>query len=339
MTKYLSEEARFRELHAKGLSNAAISKELGIGTMTVTRWRKRFGLKPSRIIPVRQIKLPNEEISKEIIYLYKQGISQNEICRQFGLTFQAFHRMATHHGFEVRGRPKHSLDSGYFDNIDTFYKAYFLGWLASDGSIGYTRNQVKNRGDFSKLGRVNISIQERDGYILDKLREEIKFSGEVDTRDKGPGRQRQKHLGFCDQKMAQSIYKRGLTDNKSFTFAFPDIPEEFFWAFVLGYFDGDGCVCMSKVIDRGYHSIKQYWGITCSKTFAETLGDILLSRYSIKTHIIKKKCQNGYMYTIKTGDRDAMKRLYHYLYDNAPFCLQRKKEKMEDIFRQLNLPL
>src|SRR6476469_1999984 len=46
-----------------------------------------------------------------------------------------------------------SLDDCFFDNVDTEEKAYFLGWIASDGSI-------------SKNGSINIFVQKKDAGIL-----------------------------------------------------------------------------------------------------------------------------------------------------------------------------
>ena len=40
--------------------------------------------------------------------------------------------------------------------------------------------------------------------------------------------------------MVRDVMKLGVTPNKSRTMTLPEIPEEYFWDFVRGYFDGDG---------------------------------------------------------------------------------------------------
>lgn len=52
-------------------------------------------------------------------------------------------------------------------------------------------------------------------------------------------------------------------------YSIPNIPDEFFHAFVRGYFDGDGCVCLKS---HKYLSVS----ICCnSKVFLESLKEKL----------------------------------------------------------------
>jgi hypothetical protein len=44
----------------------------------------------------------------------------------------------------------------------------------------------------------------------------------------------------------KAITSFGISKRKSLTLEFPNIPDEYFWHFVRGYFDGDGSICLVK---------------------------------------------------------------------------------------------
>lgn len=237
-----------------------------------------------------------------------------------------------YHKVPIRGRFKHQIRSDYFDQIDTFYKAYFLGWLASDGCISPTRGTPGHGARYDRMGKIKISIQARDGYVLDKLREELGFSGEVTTKTKGPGRQDQRALSFCDQHMAQALYRLGLTPNKSFSLGFPDIPDRWIPAFILGYFEGDGSITWAPYTSNGYTAIRQRFDIIASVPFANRLLDLLNTRYGIKAFGALETRKSQPLKYVKGGSIDAVVAFYRLLYTDAPFYLKRKRERFEALF-------
>lgn len=59
-------------------------------------------------------------------------------------------------------------------------------------------------------------------------------------------------LAMASKHMCESLEKWGLTQNKTFTITFPDfLKEDLISHFVRGYFDGDGCACISRRKDNG----------------------------------------------------------------------------------------
>lgn len=62
---------------------------------------------------------------------------------------------------------RYSIDENYFDNIDNQEKAYFLGFLYSDGY---------NNTD---KGEIVLNLQERDEEILIKFKNLLKYSGKL----------------------------------------------------------------------------------------------------------------------------------------------------------------
>ena len=110
--------------------------------------------------------------------------------------------------------------------IDTEEKAYLLGWIASDGHL-------------AKNGNIAISIHKKDIIVLEKLRDIVC----KDLKIKNP-KLDMVSLSISSTKMNSDCCKH-LSINpgkKSDTVRFPQLSESLGWAFLRGYFDGDGHV-------------------------------------------------------------------------------------------------
>ena len=340
-------------LHKEGQFNIDIAAKLGVAVATVGRWLQQNGLVKNRrpLKPEQPKKTPCRPVNERgfapkavsssdldsIVDAYTSGTSQNEICRQYGISTPRFIGLMKEKGVKVRGRVQHDICSTYFDEIDTFYKAYFLGWLAADGCVSLTRKSAKAEIDaYSRVGKIAINLQQRDCYIVEKLREELKFSGNVRLVDKGPGRQKQCRLAFCNQHMAQTLYRYGLTPNKSASLGFPDIPKQWVSAFILGYFEGDGSVLWGRYTDRGYTAIRQRFDIIASVPFANQLYDILTEN-GVKVNKAQEKRKSFPLAYVKGASREAMVAFYRFIYTDAPFYLKRKHDKFNEIFKELGI--
>ena len=141
--------------------------------------------------------------------------------------------------FSGRNNPnsKYSLDDDALQVIDTEGKAYFLGWVASDGHIAAN-------------GSITIAVAERDRTILNKLQGIVGSNAPIKTRSHiGPEGQQWQDLAsvtFSSKRMcADALSHLGLSSAgwKSGLVEFPTLPNtELKWAFFRGLFDGDGSV-------------------------------------------------------------------------------------------------
>lgn len=121
---------------------------------------------------------------------------------------------------------QYQIDDNYFVEIDNEIKSYILGLIASDGSV--------------RDGMVSISLNQRDIDILGRIR---------DLLDKDLSLKPRPHnmitLNLCSQKMSHDICKHlniGF-GKKSHTVKMPRFTnDDLRWAFIRGYFDGDGSV-------------------------------------------------------------------------------------------------
>ena len=122
-----------------------------------------------------------------------------------------------------------NLKENYFEQIDSSDKAYWLGWLISDGTITYQPEKTKYQ--------LELTIQKRDEAILHKLEEDLGVENKIYPFEK-------KYVRFslgC-KKMIQDLVNLGITQNKTFTVKIPfeKIESQYYPDLIRGLFDGDG---------------------------------------------------------------------------------------------------
>lgn len=190
-----------------------------------------------------------------------------------------------------------NLQDDYFKVVDTWEKAYLLGWIASDGSIS------------SGVWAISISLHKQDIDVLEYLQQLLSV-GEI----KGKNDERMRYITINSKQICLDVcrllhIKRG---KKSHTVKFPhSIPKELYRAFIQGYFEGDGTLT----------------GIYCKrKSLRVGIASSSLSMLeSIKT-IVGLKCyshaHNG-CNSIEYSDKRAFEFL-DYIYNHSHFKMARK---------------
>jgi deoxyuridine 5'-triphosphate nucleotidohydrolase len=153
------------------------------------------------------------------------------------------------------------LNDDFFKAIDSEAKAYLLGWIASDGTI--------NKSGFT------IAINEKDMHTLTILRDII--CKDVDIKNKETNL---KSFSINSKTISEDLcHLLSISPGKkSHTICWPNLDDEYLqWAFLRGYFDGDGhvsyvdsaksprcSVASSSVAFR--KSIQEFCKIPCSES-------------------------------------------------------------------------
>lgn len=120
---------------------------------------------------------------------------------------------------------RYALDDRFFESIDSEGKAYLLGWIASDGSI--------------TPGTIAIFIHRKDAPIVRAWKEILGV--ELPTRKLRD----LVGISISSKQMVTDVCRwlQIVPGKKSFTVGFPELGDEkLTWAFLRGFFDGDGCV-------------------------------------------------------------------------------------------------
>lgn len=187
------------------------------------------------------MKLLLEPFKNEIISLYENGNSIQKISLHFNCYQQPIVNLLKYYK-KYNPRPKNTLDEHYFNVIDTYSKAYIVGFIAADGCL------VKH----SKTSHVlTITIKNDDISILNFIKKELKSSHKIQKIIRpfyhDPSRNcNHVRLAFSNRYIAEDLLSLGLQSKKSLTMdnILVNIPYEFRNAFIIGYFDGDGSVIL-----------------------------------------------------------------------------------------------
>ena len=265
----------------------------------------------------------SKEIEQKIVENYKNGMGQVAAGAEFNvgsykvkqiLKKYNIYKRNKHESIQLRNivMRKYHFNENYFKNMSSNV-AYILGFLAADGSVGMSTNELK------------ITLAEKDTELLEKIKQELEFDGPIHHATTSKG------YDIASLEIHSAIYKKDLAiyniiPQKTFTFSIPDTLEKKYWIdFIRGYWDGDGTICTAgkNVIRSSLCSARK-----------ETLYQILTyleEEYDIpKVKIqIKQGVNPTYYFQYSVN---STKKLYHALYyNNDVLCMKRKHEKFIEL--------
>lgn len=152
---------------------------------------------------------------------------------------------------------RYKIDDSMFKKVDTDFKAYFLGIVASDGHI--------------RKRDITIELNNRDIEILKKLRDGICENLTLKELNNN-----MISLTIVSTQMSKDIINHlGIEyDKKDSKTSIPEFSEDLKWSFIRGYFDGNGCITIRKTrvplcsISTDSHimleSLKEFCGLPSS---------------------------------------------------------------------------
>ncbi len=210
---------------------------------------------------------------------------------------------------------RYFVDSDYFSIINTEFKAYFLGLFYADGHVNDT--------NFSEL----LLCGEEEREIIEKLRVDCQFTGQVTTKKKLKERYKQPYrLGICDKKFRDNLVRQGCIPRKSLILQFPtrgQVPKNLMHHFLRGFWDGDGAISFKK-------NKQLLIGALTSVDFAKQLKDFLF----IELGIYAGNYQRNKSSDVKMCGFSAIKFL-DYLYKDATIFFERKKKNYSNYLDHL----
>jgi hypothetical protein len=200
----------------------------------------------------------SQETKDKIASFYRQTQSLERTARQFKICAETAKRILLEQGVGLNprsrgiGNTRYEIRYDFFDKIDSHAKAYFLGFLWADGHNERDRTGTRCN--------VTIQLQERDEHILKYFRDLL-----YPKRDKPLYYRVRKSasnmwkLSIRTKSISDALLRLGMVGNKTVESHLPPISDEFMGSFMLGYFDGDGCIYLSKT--RGHKRVKDYTAI------------------------------------------------------------------------------
>ncbi len=188
---------------------------------------------------------------------------------------------------------------------------YAIGLLVSDGCL-------------YNDGR-HISLTSKDIVQLMTFNRCLGLSNKIGKKYSGSGNHAY-YVQFSDVLFYQFLQGIGLSPAKSKTIGELDIPRRYFFDFVRGYFDGDGC--SYSFYDSVFkNSFRFYISFASgSEKYIQWLKDRLESFAGIKGSINRKRGTTNVQ--LKYAKREAVILAKKMYYHEAVVCLERKRVKV-----------
>lgn len=263
------------------------------------------------------------DIDKKYIidfYYNNKNILIKNIGNLINVSNRAVSRVLQESGINTRLKNRYVIkNENYFENIDSEFKAYILGFIFADGFVG-------EHNDFC----MSLSDKDKDNLkILKIFQYELKVDNLIyhSIDNDGNGKYTFK---FSNKKIVNDLNKNGVFTCKSLTLEnIPNIKSNLMNHFIRGYFDGDGTICTwyDKYDDRQRYCME----ILGTPIFLSQIQKILCSECHIKeTKLHNVNHVKGLTRISHRGIKNLIK-IREYLYKNSTVFLTYKHDRFYNI--------
>ena len=235
----------------------------------------------------------------------------------------------------------YNYDENFFEKIDSYEKAYWLGFLMADGYI------FRNTNTKSGITGIRIRLSEKDKEHLEKLNKDIKSNKPIKIVKNYGVYENSNDLAefyITSRKIVSDLNKLGFVEGnktgKEFLIKFKD--NNLTKNFILGLFDGDGSISYYKTISKRDNKEKTLyeWQIVSSKKMLEDIQEFLSSEIpEIKFQKISKNSnkKDNELYRLRIGSKKSINLLFKYFYLNecSNSILDRKNKIFKEIYESL----
>lgn len=216
---------------------------------------------------------------------------------------------------DKRGGHNRKAFNGVFLKSWTPQMAYVLGYAFADGSL---INSEAARCCYLRFYSVDLDLLEEVKQVLaTNVKIQTRKPQKIVSRGKTYWNKSCHVISVGSKALYTDLIRLGLKSDKSLDMVFPNIPDKFLSFFVRGYFDGDGCVNISK----GQYRLNLVF-TSGSPHFLNTLGERVANCLLIKHH---RAVRSTGSYQLRYSTREAIQ-ILDYMYkdlDLSPY-LKRK---------------
>lgn len=240
------------------------------------------------------------------------GNRRKDIIHKWGISERHYKEIILKNGGKFNNlTEKYNFNEDYFEKIDSEDKAYFLGFIIADGTIGNKDNSIR--------------IIQKEVGVLYEFKKYVEFEGPIYTRKDG----NISYITISSSKMKSDLDKLGIYSNKTMLVNYPDIPRNLENHFIRGVFDGDGCISIRT--DKINNTQRGQFNI-CSGSyeFIKVYYDKLVD-YCKLSGKNKIRCPKGTYYVCDWGGLSDVEKIHEFLYKNSNVYLERKKETFDKI--------
>jgi len=242
-----------------------------------------------------------------IVNLYKQGKTQNEIAKIYNTYNTSIRRILLRNNIIPRNPKKIGEDRRLVKGnpfLNSPHKDYWIGLLATDGCV-------------QKKESIVIALSEKDKELLELFQEFLGGNVNITKDSKNILR-----IAFRNKEILNYLIDIGIKPQKSLNL---NLQTPLSFDMLRGIIDGDGSVHKSN------NSISIY---SSSVSFIFQINNFLTCRgFQTKLHVSMKNRKNPF-YSISIFGKKQIEAIYNFLYysEDLP-CLTRKKQL---IFNKIN---
>lgn len=271
---------------------------------------------------------------QKVTNLYKKGFTCRQIKDKLNIGVSTISKYLKDNNTKTRQdagqfKRKYRIDDTVFKKIDSKEKAQFLGLIYSDGTVSRYNKLISVRlreDDFayldsfrSKVLKTNkpLYITKNNRSIISPLNNKkyiIKYGTAI--------------LDITNSAIYSDAINIGLCPNKTVAnIGMPKIPKKYIPYFILGLFEGDGCITYNKKYQT------YAFTIACQSNMAQDLYD-----YFHKLKIKALKYKRNSIYILQISNQKDIYKIYNMFYTNKTKCImQRKYKKFKKMISNMNL--
>lgn len=265
------------------------------------------------------IKLDQTLVRKAINDYTENNLSIVECASKYNIGATTLTRYLKKEGIDTSyDTRKYSYNERFFQTIDTEQKAYWLGFIAADGSI-------INNGSV-----LQITLQLSDKEHLERFIKDIDGDSEMvkERSQKANGKEYPAaRVNVCSKILCNDLFNKGITPRKGFVLDFPDLNKEMLKHYLRGYFDGDGSISTNGKYRKG--DPKYAINIIATEKFLE---EFIVHMFDYGITRVKLQSKGPMKVWNKCGINQILS-VFHYLYDNSNVYLERKYQYFISICR------
>lgn len=288
-------EIKIIKHYADGVPMRFIAQELGLNTTSVFNVLRRNNVKTRTKGGIEQLD------ADEIIALYKSGIPSTKIASQKKVSVHTITNILEKHDV-TRDNVYHntSLKEDYWFDINTKDKAYFLGFLITDGNV------IGNA--------VRLSLNIKDKHILET------FADVTNNENKLYEDKRNCVVyGVKRAKWVEDLSKYGIVPNKTANVEMPILQDELMPHLIRGLIDGDGWITKRGQI-----------GFCGNEKTVTQLRDYLVEKLGV--HNVKVVQSRKTLFMVGWASKCDFKTICEYIYhDKGDFYLHRKFDNYQSV--------
>lgn len=207
------------------------------------------------------------------------------------------------------------LDERFFDVIDCESKAYFLGFIITDGNVFKPK-------DGNRQASISITQASTDDYILEKFKEAVHCNTSITYDGRGCSQ-----IAIRSDLMAESLSKYGIIGDKLLLGRLPLLHNEFMPHLLRGIFDGDGNIKahQTSIGNRYAHAISFCGTHSLMQSINEYFHNTLLVKQQEVYDYSDRRLSE-----IKWQNKSDMKTIGDWMYRDATIYLARKHKLYKD---------